>query len=114
LRPHRKIYPFRPTKTSQARESYCPKPALADVPEIYIADMDRFFFKLSLIDVYDRSVIDYLGLSNKDKDACAVLINSLNQITGKKLVALSSRSSKTLDIGKVSIFACVQQWGTKR
>ena len=46
----------------------------------YIAGMDRFFFQLSLIDVYDRSVIDYhLGLSAKAKDACAVLINSLKK-----------------------------------
>jgi putative transposase len=46
----------------------------------YIAGMDRFFFQLSLIDVYDRSVIDYhLGLSAKAKDARAVLINSLKK-----------------------------------
>ena len=46
----------------------------------YIEGMGWFFFQLSLIDVFDRSVIDYhLGLSATAKDARAVLINSLNK-----------------------------------
>lgn len=46
----------------------------------YIAGMDKFFFQLSLIDVYDRSVIDYhVGLSAKSKDACAVLTSALKK-----------------------------------
>lgn len=49
-------------------------------PYGYISGIDRFFFQLSLIDVCDRSVIDYhLGLSATAKDACAVLINSLKK-----------------------------------
>ncbi len=44
----------------------------------YITGTDSFFFQLSLIDVYDRSVIDYhLGLSCKAKDAARILKNSL-------------------------------------
>lgn len=44
----------------------------------YILGTDSFFFQLSLIDVCDRSVIDYhLGLSCKAKDAVRVLKNSL-------------------------------------
>ncbi len=44
----------------------------------YINEMDRFFFQLSVIDVFDRTVIDYhLGLSAKAKDACTVLANAI-------------------------------------
>lgn len=51
-----------------------------DVKYGYIAGASRFFFQLSLIDVFDKQVIDYhLGLSAKAKDACAVLINSLQK-----------------------------------
>jgi putative transposase len=51
-----------------------------DIKYGYIEGMARFFFQLSLIDVYDRLVIDYhLGLSATAKDACAVLINSLKK-----------------------------------
>jgi putative transposase len=36
----------------------------------YIEGMGRFFFQLSLIDVFDRLVIDYhIGLSATAKDA---------------------------------------------
>lgn len=48
----------------------------------YIQGTDEFFFQLSLIDVFDRCVIDYhLGLSCTASDACRVLKNSL-QIRG--------------------------------
>ena len=44
----------------------------------YIQGTDEFFFQLSLIDVFDRCVIDYhLGLSCTASDACRVLENSL-------------------------------------
>jgi len=46
----------------------------------YITEEDKFFFQLSLIDVYDRSIISYhLGLSCKAKDACRVLKRALNK-----------------------------------
>ena len=49
-----------------------------DIKYGYIAGADQFFFQLSVIDVYDRSVIDYhLGLSCTAKDACRVLKNAL-------------------------------------
>lgn len=51
-----------------------------DVKYGFIAGTGRFFFQLSLIDVFDKSVIGYrLGLSAKAKDACAVLVNSLRK-----------------------------------
>ena len=49
-----------------------------DVKYGYITGTDSFFFQLSLIDVFDRSIIDYhIGLSCKSKDAVRVLKNSL-------------------------------------
>jgi putative transposase len=49
-----------------------------DIKYGYIAGTDQFFFQLSVIDVYDRSIIDYhLGLSCTAKDACRVLKSAL-------------------------------------
>ena len=49
-----------------------------DIKYGYIAGTDKFFFQLSVIDVYDRSIVDYhLGLSCTAKDACRVLKNAL-------------------------------------
>ncbi|MDK2992308.1 MAG: putative transposase [Clostridiales bacterium] len=49
-----------------------------DIKYGYIAGEDRFFFQLSIIDVYDRSIIDYyVGLSCTAKDACRVLKSAL-------------------------------------
>ncbi len=46
----------------------------------YIYGEDRFFYQLSLIDVFDRTVIDYhLGLSCTAKDANRVLKNALRK-----------------------------------
>ena len=51
-----------------------------DVKYGYIAGTDRFFFQLSLIDVFDRSVIDYhLGTSCTASDAARVLKNGLRK-----------------------------------
>ena len=44
----------------------------------YIQGTDKFFFQLSLLDVFDRNIISYhLGLSCKAQDACGVLKNAL-------------------------------------
>ena len=49
-----------------------------DVKYGFIAGEQRFFFLLSLIDVYDRSVIDYhIGLSCKGKHASQILQRAL-------------------------------------
>jgi len=81
LRPQRKIYLDRPRKLAKRDEVTAPNQHWQmDLKYGYIEGMSRFFFQLSLIDVFDRSVIDYhLGLSATAKDACAVLINSLNK-----------------------------------
>jgi len=50
----------------------------------YIAGTDQFFFQLSLIDVFDRTIIDYhVGLSCKAIDACNVLKRGL--VPGMKM-----------------------------
>ncbi len=49
-----------------------------DVKYGYIAGLDKFFFQLSLIDVFDKNIISYhLGLSCKAEDACRALKNAL-------------------------------------
>ncbi|WP_418655011.1 DDE-type integrase/transposase/recombinase [Anoxybacter fermentans] len=49
-----------------------------DIKYSYIHGTEQFFFPLSLIDVFDRQVIDYhLGLLCTAKNACRVLKNSL-------------------------------------
>ena len=51
-----------------------------DIKYGYITETDSFFFQLSLIDVFDRTIIDYhLGLSCKSKDAVRILKNSLTK-----------------------------------
>jgi putative transposase len=49
-----------------------------DIKYGYIAAEQRFFFLLSLIDVYDRSIIDYhMGLSCEGKHAAQILQRAL-------------------------------------
>lgn len=49
-----------------------------DVKYGYIAGEDRFFFIMPIIDVFDRSIIDYhIGLSCEAKDAVITLKNAL-------------------------------------
>jgi putative transposase len=58
-----------------------------DVKYGYIAAEQRFFFLLSLIDVYDRSIIDYhIGLSCEGKHAAQILQRALwkRQLFGKE------------------------------
>lgn len=51
-----------------------------DVKYGYIAGTDSFFFQLSLLDVFDRCVIDYhLGTSRTASDAARVLKNALRK-----------------------------------
>ena len=81
LRPQRKTYPNRPRKLAK-REKVTASNQLweMDLKYGYIDGLDRFFFQISLIDVFDRMVIDYhLGLSAKAKDACAVVTRALQK-----------------------------------
>lgn len=79
LRPQRKIRKKHPRRLAKQGEINRPNQLWEmDLKYGYIMGTDSFFFQLSLIDVYDRSIIDYhLGLSCKSKDAVRVLRNSL-------------------------------------
>ena len=81
LRPQRKVYPLRPRTLAKKDEVSAPNQLWQmDIKYGYIHEMDRFFFQLSVIDVFDRTVIDYhIGLSAKAKDACAVLANAIKK-----------------------------------
>lgn len=81
LRPQRKIHDKRPRKLAKKEEITASNQQWQmDLKYGYITGMDKFFFQLSLIDVYDRTIIDYhLGLSAKAKDACRVLTNALKK-----------------------------------
>lgn len=81
LRPQRKINPSRPKKLAKREKVTAPNQQWqADVKYGYIAGTDQFFFQLSLIDVFDRTIIDYhVGLSCKAIDACNVLKNAIRK-----------------------------------
>lgn len=81
LRPQRKIYPNRPRKLAK-REKVTGSNQLwqMDIKYGYIIDKKQFFFQLSVIDVFDRTIIDYhLGLSATAKDASRVLETALKK-----------------------------------
>jgi len=78
LRPHRKIKRRHPQRLAK-REEIDNSNQLweMDLKYGYIAGIDQFFFQLSVIYVFDRTIIDYhLGLSCKAEDACRVLKNA--------------------------------------
>ncbi len=78
LRPQRKIYPKRPRKVAKKMEVTGPNQHWQiDLKYGYIAGKGRFFFQISVIDVFDRSVVAYhLGLSATAKDAARVIRNA--------------------------------------
>ena len=79
LRPQRKVYPKRPRKVAKKMEVTGPNQHWQmDLKYGYIFGTGSFFFQLSVIDVYDRSVPAYhVGLSATAKDAGRVLKNAL-------------------------------------
>lgn len=81
LRPQRKIYPKRPKKLAKREKITGPNQLWQmDIKYGYIAGTGQFFFQLSAIDVFDRSIVGYhVGLSATAKDACRVLINALKK-----------------------------------
>ncbi len=79
LRPQRKLKKNHPRKLAK-REKVDASNQLweMDVKYGYITGTDQFFFQLSLIDVFDRNVINYhLGLSCKAEDASRILKQAL-------------------------------------
>lgn len=81
LKPQRVCRPKHPKRLPQRTEITGPDQLWEmDIKYGYIHGEERFFFQLSLIDVFDRCVIDYhLGLTCTAKDACRVLRNALKK-----------------------------------
>ena len=79
LRPQRKIYPKRPRKLAKKTKVTGPNQHWQmDLKYGYIAGTGQFFFQISVIDVFDRTVPAFhLGLSATAKDAARVLTNAL-------------------------------------
>jgi putative transposase len=81
LRPQRQIRQRHPRKPARRLRIDGPNQLWeTDIKYGYVSGTDQFFFQLSIIDVFDREVIDYhLGLDCKAKDACRVLAHALRQ-----------------------------------
>jgi putative transposase len=79
LRPQRKIKPKHPKRISRNRTITASKMLWeVDIKYGFIHGEDRFFFILSYIDVFDRSIIDYhMGLSCTAQDAVTTLKRAL-------------------------------------
>lgn len=79
LRPQRKIKARYPRKLAQNRTVTAPNQLWeTDLKYGYIVGEDRFFYIQSIIDVYDREIIDYhIGLRCEGEDAAATLVRAL-------------------------------------
>lgn len=75
----REIKPKHPRRLARNRIVTAPNQLWeADIKYDYIAGEDRFFYVLSIIDVYDRMVVDYhIGLSCEGSDAAITLQRAL-------------------------------------
>ncbi|MCP3772994.1 DDE-type integrase/transposase/recombinase, partial [Paenibacillus sp. MZ04-78.2] len=82
-----------------------------DVKYGYIAAEERFFFLLSLIDVYDRSIIDYhMGLSCEGKHAAQIVQRALwkRQLFGKETLPVIRTDNGPQFISHVFEEICLQ------
>jgi putative transposase len=79
LRPQREIKTKYPRKLARNRVVTAPNQLWeTDLKYGYIMGEDRFFYVLSIIDVYDREIIDYhIGLHCEGQDAAATLVRAL-------------------------------------
>lgn len=79
LRPQRKVKPKHPRRLARNRVVTASNQLWeTDIKYGYIAGEDRFFYTLSIIDVFDRSIIDYhIGLTCTAKDAAITLKTAL-------------------------------------
>src|SRR5690625_1081587 len=77
LRPQRKLKPRRPRKIARNRTVSAPNQLFeTDIKYGYIHGEGRFFYIQSVIDVYDRMIVDYhIGLSCTGQDAALTLQN---------------------------------------
>lgn len=88
LKPQRRLVPKYPRKLARNRQIDGPNQLWeTDIKYGYIAGEDRFFFIQSVLDIYDRSVVDYhIGLFCTAKDAVASLKGALlrRQLYGRE------------------------------
>lgn len=79
LRPQRRIKARHPKRLARNRIITAPNQLWeADLKYGYIAGENRFFFVMPVLDVYDRSVVDYhIGLSCEAKDAIRTVQSAL-------------------------------------
>jgi len=79
LRPQREIKTKYPRKLARNRVVTGPNQLWeTDLKYGYVVGEDRFFYVLSIIDVYDREIIDYhIGLHCEGQDAAATLVRAL-------------------------------------
>jgi len=79
LRPQRKLKNKHPRVLSRNREIQKPNQLWeADLKYGYIIGEDKFFYVMSIIDVYDRNIVDYhIGLRCEGNDAATTLQRAL-------------------------------------
>jgi putative transposase len=79
LAPQRRIKVKHPRRLAANRQITAPDQLWeVDIKYAYIAKEDRFFYLMSIIDVYDRMIVDYhLGLSCKSKHASQIIQRAL-------------------------------------
>jgi len=79
LRPQRRIKTRHPRRLARNRVITGPNQLWeTDLKYGYIAGENRFFFILSIIDVFDRSIVGYhIGLACEARDAAITLKNAL-------------------------------------
>ncbi len=79
LRPQQRLKPKHPRRLSRNREIMKSNQLWeADLKYGYIVGEDKFFYIMSIIDVYDRNIVDYyIGLQCEGKDAATTLQRAL-------------------------------------
>lgn len=94
LRPQRKRKPYRPVKLAKKETVSGPNQHWqTDLKYGYIHGTKQFFFQLSVIDVFDKTIIDsHIGLTAKASDAVRVIKNAVIKRNIKKNDGLVIRS----------------------
>ncbi|NLE25931.1 MAG: transposase [Clostridiaceae bacterium] len=94
LRPQRKKKPYRPVKLAKKETVSGPNQHWQnDLKYGYIHGTKQFFFQISVIDVFDKTIIDsHIGLTAKAGDAARVIKNAVIKRNIKKNDGLVIRS----------------------
>ncbi|MBO8158450.1 MAG: transposase [Thermosyntropha sp.] len=90
LKPQRKIYPKRPRRLAKKQEITGSNQLWKiDIKYGYLKETKKFFYLVSIIDVFDRMIVDYyLGLNATASDCSRLLKNALanrNLLCGNNL-----------------------------